>query len=284
MISRSIQRLEESLGAKLFERSRRHVALTAAGRVFLEEAEKILLSAERAERVVQQIEAGTFGDFRLALQRPTSFGFVPRAIRRFKERAPDISVQLPVAPSHSHIELVRQGDLDMTLIIRQPSDRQGLNGLSHQAIRTYQFVALVPENWPIAAKSEIRLSDLAELPFIMFPRETGLEFYGAVMTACRAAGFTPHVVQESWQLWITMGLVAEGLGVALAPEAVDHIALRGVKHIPISDFPDLINVEVVAVWNSHRENWGTRAFIEELQRSSVDSPLDMGVALSMIKD
>jgi DNA-binding transcriptional LysR family regulator len=76
----------------------------------------------------------------------------------------------------------------------------------------------------------VPLSALAHDPWVLFPRVIAPLLHEQVMRLCREAGFTPHVVQESREVYTTVGLVGAGVGVTIIPEAVQGMSWKGVVY------------------------------------------------------
>jgi DNA-binding transcriptional LysR family regulator len=270
ILSRSIKRLEEDLGVRLLDRSRRHVALTPAGQLFLDEARKVLEAAARAMRLARLTAAGEVEDLRVALPDSGIVSFAPRAIGAFKAAHPNVTVKLVDTPQRAHMEGLRDQDIDVVVTLRAKNNRQSLQGYSVKQLRRYTLVAAVPESWPVAKNSTIQLADLAEYPFILVHsgRATA-EFVAAAITACRNAGFVPKIVQESWQLPVTIGLVAEGLGVTLILESTAHLLrIPGIAYRPVVDLPDSLHIDAIAISDARRPNPTVNDFISELQAAA----------------
>ncbi len=87
-LSRSIQDLEAKLGARLFERSRRKVELTAAGAWYLEEARQVIARLERASRSVAELAAGGAGTLRIGFVTIADYSVLPGLLTRFKAANP----------------------------------------------------------------------------------------------------------------------------------------------------------------------------------------------------
>src|SRR5258708_3290380 len=111
-LSRQIQDLEEELGFKLFERLPRGVKLSAAGKLFLEDARRILQSVNEAAMRATQVARGLSGTLRVGFSENTSWrGVVPHSFRRFRELQPDAKLQLQPAPSLPQFEAIRSRPL-----------------------------------------------------------------------------------------------------------------------------------------------------------------------------
>src|SRR6476660_5925912 len=112
-LSRQIQDLEEEVGFKLFERLPRGVKLNAAGKLFLDDARRILQEVQDARLRAERVAAGQAGTLRIGFVEALSWhGVVPESFRRFRRREPQVELELHPLLSGDQIEAVRSGRLD----------------------------------------------------------------------------------------------------------------------------------------------------------------------------
>ena len=103
------------------------------------------------------------------------------------------------------------------------------------------MLAAMPEGHHLASGdgAPLPLTALAGEPFVIYRRRSGPGLYDAILAACRAAGFTPVIVQEAPRLPATLSLVAAGLGVSLVPASMRDTTPPGVAYRTLSDCPTL---------------------------------------------
>jgi len=107
-LSRQIQDLEEEVGFKLFDRLPRGVRLSAAGKLFLDDARRILQEVSEAATRAARVARGQSGTLRIGFTENASWrGVVPDSFRRFREQQPDAELQLQPAPSLEQLEAIR---------------------------------------------------------------------------------------------------------------------------------------------------------------------------------
>lgn len=230
-LSRAIRRLEEELGAPLFERSPRAVMLTPAGEAFLPEARSLL---EHCDKVVRAARRGTAGVRRLAV------GYVwglfhtsgPAAVRRFRLRHPEVAVNLLDLSATDQAAAIREGRIDLGFIgFAEEADALGL---PRRRIDDCTLVAALPRAHPRARLRSVPLANLAEELFLGIS-EVG--YPGAarwVSAACQAAGFRPRMILAAERGHAVLGLVAANCGVALLPEPLKMLPHTGVVFRPIT--------------------------------------------------
>jgi DNA-binding transcriptional LysR family regulator len=233
-LSRQIQDLEEEIGFKLFERLSRGVKLSAAGKVFLEDARLILYEVNEATARAKRVASGQSGTLRMGLVETISWhGVVPDAFRRFRDLHPDAELQLHPSSSAAQIEAVRSGRLDAGFAFTITNlDRE----LAQLPVAEHNLVLAVPKGHPLAKSKKLRLRDLIDAAFIWFPRRESPVFYDRLIQECFRGGLkTPHIVQEAVNEATILSLVSCRLGVAFVSSATRWRCPQGVVLLPVAD-------------------------------------------------
>lgn len=220
----AIRKLEDELGAPLFVRSSRGVALTDAGKAALEFARTALSSAGSIRRAVHEGCAGERGRLRIGFVSSAVYALLPAIIPRFRRRYPHVDLALEEMTSADIAPRLRARELDVGLVRMPLLDRERL---AAEVVETDELVIALPEAHPLAAGRRLSLGRLADEAFVAFPRYSVL--HAASLTACRDAGFAPRVAQEAAQVHTILSLVQSGLGVALVPSRAVRYAPDGVE-------------------------------------------------------
>ena len=211
-LSTQIQDLEAELGFKLFDRLPRGVKLSAAGKLFLADARRILRDVNEAASRAARVARGQSGTLRVGFTENASWrGVVPESLRRFRKRQPDAELQLTPATSLEQIEAIRSGRLDAGFVFNMPkADTQ----LDQIAVALQRVELAVPKRHPLIKLKNLRLQDLADAPFVWFPRQESPAFYDRLMHECFRGGLkSPRIVQEGLNEATILSLVSHGMGV-----------------------------------------------------------------------
>lgn len=233
-LSRQIQDLEAEIGFKLFERLSRGVKLSSAGKLFLEDARRILQQVEEATGRAQRVASGQSGTLRVGVIESMSWhGVVPDSFRRCRERQPDAELQIKPQSSSEQIAAVQAGQLDAGFVFTIANmDRE----LAQLKIATVNLILAVPKAHPLAKAKALRLRDLSTASFIWFPRRESPLFYDRLMHACFRGGLkSPRVVQEGVNEATILSLVSCGLGVAFVSSATRWRCPASVVLVPVND-------------------------------------------------
>jgi DNA-binding transcriptional LysR family regulator len=211
-LSRQIQDLEEELGFKLFERLPRGVKLSTAGKLFLEDARRILQELSEAAVRADRVARGRSGTLRVGFAENASWhGVVPDSFRRFREQRPEAELQLQPAPSLAQLEAIRSGRLDAGFVNFMPKADPELDQLP---VAITHVELATPKRHPLTKIKKLRLRDLTDAPFVWFPRRDSPAFYDRLMHECYRGGLkSPRIVQEGLNEATILSLVSTGLGV-----------------------------------------------------------------------
>src|SRR5215471_1225774 len=185
-LSTQIQDLEAELGFKLFDRLPRGVKLSVAGRLFLEDARRILQQVSEAAARAARVARGQSGTLRIGFTENASWhGVVPDSLRRFRERQPDAELQLTPATSLEQLEAIRSGRLDAGFVFNMAkADAE----LDHFTVALQHVELAVPTGHALAKVKKLRLRDLVDASFVWFPRRESPALYDRLMHECFRAG------------------------------------------------------------------------------------------------
>jgi DNA-binding transcriptional LysR family regulator len=261
-LTRHIQRLEKELGVQLFVRDRRNVVLTEAGQAYLEEARVILARLDLAEQVVRQAGRGEIGSLSLGYEESTLYSVFPGVVRLYKERFPGVVLELRELYTAAQVEALLGGEIDVGLV-QEPITSEGL---FVETLLTEPLVAALPDNHPLASNAQVALEDLADDPFVFFPRLTRPGCHDLITGLCRKAGYVPRVVQEADSKQTLVGLVAAGIGVALLQESISRLQRPGLVYKDIAQAD--AQVKTALAWRPENETSLIGRFLEVAQEAS----------------
>jgi DNA-binding transcriptional LysR family regulator len=229
-LSNQIKLLEEDLGAKLFERNRRSVSLTNAGKEILDDAERLLSTADEIRQRVRRISGGAAGALRIGFVASATTDIIPRMTVAFRKNFPEVSLELKNLPTVPQIDALRQRTLDAG-IVRLPLGQGDIEVLP---LASEPF-AIVVSKQHAAAGSKITVRDLAGEPFVCYSERLAPAFFQHWTGLCRKAGFTPRIVQEVAEMETALALVSAGVGVAILPEGLARRHRRSLSVVSLKN-------------------------------------------------
>lgn len=244
-LSRQIRDLEEELGVPLFDRVARGIELTPAGRAFLPEARLTLAQAERAQRSAQRAAKGEIGRLRVGfVEAATYSAILPNVLGFFRMHLPQIGLSLFEMSSGEQEEAFRDGRIDLGMLDNPPPDAE--RWLNVEPVYADPLVAALPESHPLAAAARVTLADLAGDSFVLFPRSDVPRLYDEFIASCRAAGFSPRVVQQAAGWHTLAGLVGAGVGTGFVPRSLADARRPGIVYKRVRGLT--VAVEMSAAW------------------------------------
>ena len=264
-LSQQIQALEQEVGARLFERTNRRVELSEAGRLFLHEARLVLAQVDKAADVARRAQLGELGELKIGFTSSAPFNSsIPQAIFAFRQAFPAVHLNLQEMSSTQVAESLVDESIQVGLMRPLPLP----DSLSMVELMREPLVAVLNADHPLVHSSErgLHLAQLAEEPFVFFPRSYGSGLYAQLLNLARDAGVSPHFAQEAGEAMTIIGLVAAGLGVSVLPASYQRIRIDGVVYRTLLD-----QEAVTAVWLVQRKGVQTpmaQAFVELLTRKA----------------
>ena len=223
-LSQQIQKLEDELGHRLFERTRREARLTNAGEAFLRRATAILEEVEAVRREVSEVQELKSGTLKMGVLPTIAPYLLPRLMGVFTPKYPGIEL---VVQEDTTAQLTRQVlscEIEMAIV----SDPFEERGLQSKELFEEELVVALPPHHSLCRKKEIGISDLEQEPFILM--KEGHCLGDQVTRFCQRRELQPRIRFRSAQLETLQALVWSGLGISLIPEMATQ---PGVQNRPV---------------------------------------------------
>ena len=221
-LSRAIAQLERAFDVDLLNRTRRGVELTPAGKLLLERLEPLLRGAAALPAELQAVASGEVGRLRVAFTGLAMATVVPRILRQFHQRHPRIRLELTESPTSAQLAALREGEIGCGFFHPDAPTP----GLRTRVLLRERNGVLLPAAHPLTQhpRKALRLRDLADTPFVLFPRTHNPGFYDRIISAFALAGVTPRIAEEIWPRANGVGLVRAGIGVTfMTPSEAQHL-------------------------------------------------------------
>jgi DNA-binding transcriptional LysR family regulator len=248
-ISEQIADLEREIGGNLLDRTQRRARLTPQGEMFLAEARKTIIAAERAVDITRRSLKGELGTLAIGFFVWGAGGFFARIIREYRKLHPQIHLSL--YEMHTWVQmdalLSAKIDLGFTRPLEPPFDRM----LRAELLYDDPVVVAMPADHPLAGES-VPIQAFAAEPFVMCERSVTPTLFDGILALCSKAGFSPSIVNTSSTWSGVLTLVESGEGIAMVPSGARHIRTPGVRFATIE--PETTHVGISIAWNP--ENMG----------------------------
>jgi LysR family transcriptional regulator, hydrogen peroxide-inducible genes activator len=227
-LSQQVLKLEDDLGAKLFDRLGRSVRLTEAGRAFLPHARAILEQMDVARASVSGKNADLRGSVAVGVIPTVAPYLIPSYTAAFARKYPDAKLRIVEETTSILVEALRDLFIDVA-ILALPLRHKDLELFP---IRTEPLFVVMGSDHPRASAKSLALKDLRGESFVML--RDGHCFRDLSIATCTRARVTPNIAFESGQFSSLLGMVAAGVGVSLVPEmAIDRNV--GCRYVRLSD-------------------------------------------------
>lgn len=243
-LTQAIRQLERSLGAPLFERTQRRVALAPAGAALLPLVRRLLQQADELPRQAQAAAAGRAGRLRLAFVSSVAYGPLPGWLSGFRAAHPEVAVELREATLDVQLDAFAAGEIDAGFVLH--AEGAAPPGLAAWTVLHEPLVLALPQAHPLAGRRTLPFAALAGEPLVIFPRAIAPSLFDAVVGHYRAQRATPAIAQEAIQMQTIVNLVSAGLGVAWVPASLMQLQRPGVVYRPLAGAP--LACETSLVW------------------------------------
>lgn len=243
-LSQRIKALEARLGVRLFERGNRAVRLTEAGRVFVQEARRLVAEADRAVRVTRAADKGAAGELLIGYGGSVIFEpTVCAVLHAFKDRYPDIALNMRECSVQEQLDGLSAGRIDMALL-------WGPIGFGHPDLQTFSFrragmSVVLPRAHPMAERDVISLDAIRSEAFICLMDPPGVGLGHVVDRLFETADLSPRIILRVSSLMSIFGLAGAGLGLGVVPDLPIEIISPTFVRRPLADAADCNEILIV---------------------------------------
>ncbi|MCC2105225.1 MAG: LysR family transcriptional regulator [Hyphomicrobiales bacterium] len=246
-LGRHIKLLEDELGAPLFARTTRSVALTEDGAGLLRQARALLAQADTiAQGFRDRRHEATQRRFRIGAIDSAAAGFAPPLLHDLGIAHPEIVVQLVEDKTVRLLPKLLSGALDLAFV--RPPERADKR-IEFSSLLQETAVVAVGQKHRLAHRKGLRIADIAEEPLIVPDRRSRPHSHDLTIKLFDRAGLRPHIAQVADEKQTIVNLVAAGLGAAIVPRWTARMAIPGVRFVPLRDVGDGVGrLPLAAAW------------------------------------
>lgn len=259
-LSRRIQKLEQSLGFRLLDRTTREVSLTQAGQRFYQDNADLMRNYHESVQAARRVAEGKSGLLRVAYMAFAATELMPSAMLRFRQAHPHIDVRLEYIRTQGQKIALANGDVDVGYMIG-PFEHPDFTALQLSSEPLY---VVTPRNHPLLLRQRIVPADLVEQPIILGNMQEWEVYRWRLNDMFSAEGIALDVALEASNTLALNGLVAAGLGITIYPESLIGFLGRSVEVRQIMH-PSFRN-RTVLVWKRSNKSPQVLAFVEVAKR------------------
>jgi len=233
-LSRRIEKLEDALGVRLFERTTRKVSLTQAGRGFMPSVERLLDDLDVALLGISEVASNRMGHVTVACVPSAAYYFMPSVIAHYHRQFPRIKVKVLDSSAHDVLSAVVNGEADFGLSFMGTLEAE----VEFEPLVQEVYVVACRRDHPLAGRASVTWAELYQQDYISLDKTSGNRF----LLDQALSGVVPQrpSICETRHVTTMIGLVEAGLGVA----AVPMMAMPAGEHPILTQVP-LTEPEVV---------------------------------------
>ncbi|MFZ3161759.1 MAG: LysR family transcriptional regulator [Rhodoferax sp.] len=260
-LTRQIQLMESELGAPLFERLPKGLALTAAGRTLLDDARRMLGLMDAAKDRAAQAGRGELGRLDVGIFGSAIFHHIPRLLLQFRSLYPNVQINLHEQTKAEQIQALRERRLTIGFNrhVRPAPD------LVVETVYQEPLLVALHGAHPLAQQAAISVRELSQQPLILYPNNTREGFADHVLSMFYHEGLQAQVELEVKDVVTAVALVSSGFGLCVTPEAASSLQLPGVVYRPLKAEP-APTVELVCLYRRDDVSPVLTAFLETVRQ------------------
>ena len=224
-LTRQIQRLERFVGVGLVERTKRSISLTKAGEVFAEQARETLRHHDRAIQAARHVGNRREQSLAIGFEPCAPFHNFPSVVLEYLRRYPQTRLSTFVMGAPEQGEALARHRIDLGFV-HPPVPEQ--EHFTFEPVGEDRFILALPDSHELASRKRVRLADLKNERWLLYPRDLAPACYDAVVRMCEASGFRPDVIHESNGVSVSLSLIPALRAVTLFPECVGNQKADGV--------------------------------------------------------
>ncbi|MBW8351631.1 LysR family transcriptional regulator [Bacillus sp. IITD106] len=255
-LSKAVKKLEEELQVELFDRSTRNLQLTDAGKIVYKQGQLAFSSLNEMHNLLKELVDVAVGEIKFGIPPLIGTLFLPHIASTFKEKYPNVRLELVELGAKLIEQLVEEGKIDLGLIVL-PVDESIFN---IYPFFSDEFVLCIHREHPLANRESVALHELKDEQFIIFSKNFTLHNF--IINACKDVGFNPSISYKSSQWDLILELVASKLGIALLPKILfERQSNPTIKIIPLESPTLLWNLGLVTKKGAYH-SFALRKFLE----------------------
>ncbi|XBB67550.1 LysR substrate-binding domain-containing protein [Nocardioides sp. WV_118_6] len=264
-LSQAIRRLEAELGVLLLARTTRQVALTPAGEFFHREVRRILGDLDASVLGARSIAEGSRGLLRVGFTGTSAFTQLARLSQMIRAALPGVVLEVQAdLLTPAQVERLLDGRLDLG-VLRGPVAEPGIET---RTLLQEPLVLALPADHRLVPEPALEVVDVSADEFVAYA-DTRSAVNEAMLSSCRRAGFSPNITHRAPGTAALLALVAAHLGVALVPESVRSMQLKGVV---FRDVAGAASIDLSLAWRAGEPSALVTGALDVLDRDGFFSP------------
>ncbi|WP_411685980.1 DNA-binding transcriptional regulator HcaR [Acinetobacter pseudolwoffii] len=259
-LSQQIKDLEEDVGVKLLNRTKRKVELTEEGAVFLEQARLTLAQADKAVAMARQVSQAKQQMLRIGFVPVAEMKIFPYILPNLRVQNPDLKIELLSLNNNEQMRLLKKGDLDLTFT------RHNFNSdeIESQFVIREPLIFILPKDHPLAKYERIPVKALNGIDFIIPSAEQSLTLNQAILDFAKANGVEFNIVQKADNILFNINSIGMGLGCTILPGYIAPLTMDNTIIRPLD--VELPYLDLYVSYHKNNKSYAVSKFLELLTR------------------
>ncbi|WP_104472098.1 DNA-binding transcriptional regulator HcaR [Acinetobacter indicus] len=259
-LSQQIKDLEEDVGVKLLNRTKRKVELTEEGAVFLEQARLTLAQADKAVAMARQVSQAKQQMLRIGFVPVAEMKIFPYILPNLRVQNPDLKIELLSLNNNEQMRLLKKGELDLTFT------RHNFNSdeIESQFVIREPLIFLLPKDHPLAKYEKIPVKALNGIDFIIPSAEQSLTLNQAILDFAKANGIEFNIVQKADNILFNINSIGMGLGCTILPGYLAPLTMNNTVIRPLD--VELPYLDLYVSYRKESNSVAVTKFLELLTR------------------
>jgi len=254
-LSKQIMQLEDELGTKLLNRTKRSVSLTPAGKYLMDEADYIINHLDRVVDATKRKGEGEEGEIRIGFVGSAMQRIIPELLEQMSKIHPNIHASLDELDNKDQLDAVARDKLDIGFVRLESVHK----GFEQRVVLEDSFSLVVSNKHAVQPQNFKSLDQFKDEQFILFSNDYSQEYYDNIMSIFTDHGFEPKVSHRSVQANSIFRLVERQLGVAIVPTALQGGLDLGLSFISLNHLPQ--RTKLIAIWSDDNRNEALSNFL-----------------------
>jgi DNA-binding transcriptional LysR family regulator len=268
-LSATLKNLERALGVQLFSRDSRHVELTAAGKVFADEARSLIAQGERLVKIVRGQASEVSGPLRAGYAPSINLHWISLLVARAREEIVSTQVEFLSLEPVTLTDLLLNGELDAALLMGRPRHPE----LHTERLFVEPLSVVLPYDHPLVRRDGLAVQDLKDEPVIWLRRDLNPWLHESFLQECGVHGYHPNVAQEVTTFHECLHFARQGLGITFLPSSILPSSMsNGFQDEAIirAEFPK-IRIDVTLAYRCDARHAALKQLIELAHSCRTDS-------------
>ncbi len=259
-LSQQIKDLEEDVGVKLLNRTKRKVELTEEGAVFLEQARLTLAQADKAVAMARRISQAKQQMLRIGFVPVAEMKVFPYVLPNLRVQNADLKIELLSMNNTEQMKALKKGELDITFTRNNFHDAD----IESQFVLREPLIFILPQDHPLAKYERIPVKALNGIDFIIPSSEQSHTLHHTILDFARQHGIEFNILQKADNILFNINSIGMGLGCTILPGYITPLTMSNTVIRPLD--VELPSLDLYVSYMKNEHSVSVRKFIELLTR------------------